>query len=482
MNLYEDEVARLYEIVDRAGNGAISYAEFKAFWLKVTELLPEVCACQRSISRSPKWCKLLNMTTGKMVYMNKWTGLEAEAAASPPKEYLELKPHAQQFHKAAASGNAEAQHALAQCYFGVHGANGVRRNLELALAWELKAGRAGHPSAALQVAGCFLSVSPLFTSSTPNQYSSQGSLHSSIQIMLTTVRFPHDVITHQRHGWGVAPNLMKSASWYRRSARLGSRPAQTALREPRVANALAWLEASEQAEIAGNDDQGRGPFTNQELNEKAANHEAGLGAVTDREVQERSDNVRDGWGEGTCTELLYCMNLATKGELSVIRDICLGKGFLYKALMTARTVLHEGVGETKGEQETSPLGKMNPNLKKKSGKKPVQRKLPPIAKKQTKLKKGFQERYEYSKHANVREKTAIQKWGVDPDFCVDGRKGVVTVAEVAKRFGHRSFVKFFLNERAKFVSKEQGKVKAAKKVVQRRIKHLSDTPRRWLSE
>eukprot|EP00729_Bicosta_minor_P005522 gene5522-5612_t len=386
LNLYEDEVARLYEIVDRAGNGAISYAEFKAFWLKVTELLPEVCACQRSISRSPKWCKLLNMTTGKMVYMNKWTGLEAEAAASPPKEYLELKPHAQQFHKAAASGNAEAQHALAQCYFGVHGANGVRRNLELALAWELKAGKAGHPSAALQVAGCFL--------------------------------------------------------------------------EPRVANALAWLEASEQAEIAGNDDQGRGPFTNQELNEKAANHEAGLGAVTDREVQERSDN----------------------GELSVIRDICLGKGFLYKALMTARTVLHEGVGETKGEQETSPLGKMNPNLKKKSGKKPVQRKLPPIAKKQTKLKKGFQERYEYSKHANVREKTAIQKWGVDPDFCVDGRKGVVTVAEVAKRFGHRSFVKFFLNERAKFVSKEQGKVKAAKKVVQRRIKHLSDTPRRWLSE
>lgn len=91
MNLYEDEVARLYEIVDRAGNGAISYAEFKAFWLKVTELLPEVCACQRSISRSPKWCKLLNMTTGKMVYMNKWTGLEAEAAASPPQRVLGTK-------------------------------------------------------------------------------------------------------------------------------------------------------------------------------------------------------------------------------------------------------------------------------------------------------------------------------------------------------------------------------------------------------
>ena len=130
LNLYEHEVTRLFDMADRDNNGVISYLEFRMLVLEIRKMLP--AACTASQSRLSKWCKLLDLTTGKMVHVNKWTGMSPEHPPQKKKinnnhinintnttaddEYQDPLPAAQYYRTEAESGNAEAQHELARCY------------------------------------------------------------------------------------------------------------------------------------------------------------------------------------------------------------------------------------------------------------------------------------------------------------------------------------------------------------------------------
>ena len=423
-------------------------------------------ACTASQSRSHKWCKLLDLTTGKMVFVDKRTGLSPDQP-NHVNDYVEPLPAAQHFRKAAEAGNAEAQHKLALCYSKGFG---VVQNLERAFEFHLKAAHQGLATAAYYLGGCYL------------------------------------------HGWGVSPpSLRLSAFWYRAAATRGSRPAITALREPRVANALALLTMSEADETRTNEFGGRGPFTNQELEERSANYDAGLGTVTDAEILERQRNSTFGWGEGSDAELTYCLQLAMDGDVQVICDLVARQGWDYRCLLTARCPKFDSAAtelpplriaqqpsqaEMKNEKKQKEkarrsgdsgtrglptrfgaLGTWNSSPAhppEEPRQKPILIAIPvtagaaqmhnrPHLQAASKNRKNVaRQQYEYQKHyyhRHQQKKSAMALWKVDEDLDVHR----CTAADVARSYGHTGLAQFLVGAIRDFRTNEQAKGEAKAK-------------------